>query len=144
METLETVNARYEAYLSLVAQLRREKSPYRDMLGFRGGVRDDRCHGEFIEELCAALRAPDGVETAQAAEIVAFVLHAPANYERDGLLCWTFLAAQQAVLPLIGLLPPGDAASLAAWYGRHYPRVKRTPVQERVLARLKKQAGAQK
>lgn len=142
METLATVRARYESYLHTVAELRGEKGPYRDLLGFGGGVKSDRCHAAFIEELTAALSAPEQAEAGELPAIVSYVLHAPETYERDGLLCWTFIAAQQAVLPLIGSLEPAQAAELAGWYGRAFPRVKRAPVQDKLLAQLKKRAGA--
>ena len=140
METLVTVRALYENYLRTVAELREKKGPYRDLFGFGGGIKGDRCHTAFIEELCSALHAPDQIEAGEAEPITAFVLHAPEAYERDGLICWTFIAAQQAVSPLIDLLAPEDAAALADWYGRYYPRVKRAPIQDRIFAQLKKRA----
>ena len=141
METLATVRARYERYLQTVAELRGEKGPYRDLLGFGGGVKTDHCHAAFLEELTSALSAPKQAEAGELPAIVSYILHAPEAYERDGLLCWTFIAAQQAVLPLIGSLEPAQAAELADWYGRAFPRVKRAPVQDRILARLRKQTG---
>ncbi len=79
----------------------------------------------------------EGASGDEIGEAAAFVLDAAEPGGAMNSLELYLVAAQRHCLPLIGLIPPEQAASLAQRYERRWPRRFRLPVQTEILKALK-------
>ena len=79
-------------------------------------------------------------DSAEVREVLDFVFNEPVAYRGPQCAYWMLTAVQGLTDMLIPLLSREDAAALAASYGKRYPRWKRLPNQDQLLAKLKKAA----
>ena len=129
----------YETYIDTVENLTRKRKPGEGLLGLKGGPADDPCHDRFVDALSEAVRdfAAQEPTSAECTAVLTYMYSAPLLHREPRSAFWMLLAVQGLSLDLIKELEPTDAASLRASYEKAYPRRKRLPVQEKVLAALK-------
>ena len=135
---LKACVARYEEAVSrMVARLR----PGDGILGMGRDPRRDPCHMEFYEAVGQAVTQSlqAGLEAGGADRAVRFLL-SMSQGDRHTLARPMMEAAQGHALPLIPLLEKSQAAELVRWYAGQYPKRRRLPIQDKVLAALEKQA----
>ena len=141
-EYLARLEALYAGYLKTVQELEDKRKPGEGMFGFKGGPADNPCHDRFAEELRGVFAdyAAGRPDSAEVREVLDFVFNEPVAYRGPQCAYWMLTAVQGLTDVLIPLLSREDAAALAASYGKRYPRWKRLPNQDQLLARLKKAA----
>ena len=91
---------------------------------------------ETLLKECAEAKPSSG----ETAEILRFLFDRADDKHMPLSAYWMLIAAQGLGRELIGLLNPEDAAGLATFYRRRYPRRVRLPVQDQILKQLKLQA----
>ena len=141
-ETLESalrgcVDQYEEAMDKVIARLR----PGDGLLGLGRDPKRDPCHMAFYEAVGETVARFAGEELAaeEAFQAARFLLSLT-QVERRNLVRPMMEAVQGHALPLIPLLEPGQAEELAHWYGAHYPKRQRLPVQDKVMRALEKRA----
>ena len=140
--SLSRIEALYDAYLQTAAELEKNRKIGDGLFGLRPGPADDPCHERFAAELetllkeCAEAKPSSGETT----EILRFLFDRADDKHMPLSAYWMLIAAQGLGRELIGLLNPEDAAGLATFYRRRYPRRVRLPVQDQILKQLKLQA----
>ena len=140
--SLSRIEALFDAYLQTAAELEKNRKIGDGLFGLRPGPADDPCHERFAAELetllkeCAAAKPDSG----EAAEILRFLFDRADNKHMPLSAYWMLIAVQGLGRELIGLLSPEDAAGLAAFYNKRYPRRVRLPVQEQILKQLRQQS----
>ena len=136
------VRAIYEEYLEAAAEAEVERKPGDGLLGIGKGPADSPCHTRFAGALEAKLNAfaVSVPESAAIAAVLDYIYGVAPKYEDLKSAYWMLLAVHGLTLPLIPRLSPADAARLRARYAETYPRWKRLPVQNQVLAALKSAA----
>lgn len=141
MEQLEQLKQCYVTYIETVRELCAKAHPLAGAFGFGSGPKDDPCHQVFYDEVGKIVQQIAGASPAPevAAAAVNWLLHAPEEYSSEKLAVWMLIAAQGHAQRLIPFLAPSDAARLADWYQRYFPKYMRLPVQKQVLKALKKQ-----
>ena len=143
-DTLEKVEALYRAYVDEFHQSERNRKPLEGAFGFGGGPQSYPCHERFVQDLELLLRdfAAQAPDSSQVSQILNYIcLTAPARWETGSAADWMLLAAHSLTLELIPLLSASDAGSLYAAYQAAYPRRRRLPVQNKLLAALKAASG---
>ncbi|MCR5089506.1 MAG: hypothetical protein K6C08_08350 [Oscillospiraceae bacterium] len=137
----QRLTARYETYLEQALTAERNRKPGEGLFGFGKKPADDPCHDRFVADLEAMLT--EFGETAPSSEETAGVLRrmyeAPRINREPQSAYWVLLAVQKLTLPLIERLDSEDTAKLLEYYRKAYPRRERLPVQDQILAALKKQ-----
>ena len=112
------------------------------LLGFGKKLSDAPCHAAFDGQTEALLRQAGEAELSSR-EIYALISKL---FQADGAYAWPpcavvqLLAAQRHASRLIPSLEAGDAAALADWYEKRYPRFQRLPAQTELLKALKTRA----
>lgn len=132
----------YEEYQKDTINLDITRKPMDGLLGFGVGPGSDACHDRFSQRLEKALddftaTNPSSEETSA---VMMFMFGAPTEY-RTRLGYWMLEAAQGMADKLINLLSEDEAGKLTQWYSDNYPKSGRLPVQDKVFAHLKQQAG---
>ena len=79
----------------------------------------------------------EGALPEEKAEIVRVLLRQAADYQGPEYARILLVAIQRHVIPWIPELGGETRAEILAWYQQKYPRRKRFPVQERIIAALK-------
>ncbi len=131
----------YENYLSKVDELVRNRKPGQGIFGMKGGPADDPCHERFAEDVGEILDrlAKSTPETQAVADALNLIYFAPKKHADLRAAYWMLLAVHGKTFGLIELLPKASAGDLLRQYCREYPRWERLPVQQQVIAKLKKQ-----
>ena len=142
MTVLETIKGLYTDYLAQTERLERERKPGEGLMGFGGGPKDDKCHGEFADAVITVVTkaAAEGLSTSQALELLNFIFTAPLQNSDNRLAYWMLMAMQGQMAGIITYLSPESARLLLIWYKETYPRRERFPAQKDVIAALKKRA----
>ena len=137
---LSGLRERYRSYEETVEELERNRKFGEGMFGMKGGPADNPCHDRFAEELRGVFAdyAAGRPDSAEVREVLDFVFNEPVAYRGPQCAYWMLTAVQGLTDVLIPLLSREDAAALAASYGKRYPRWKRLPNQDQLLAKLKK------
>ncbi len=140
---LTGLRARYRSYEETVEGLERNRKLGAGLFGMKGGPADDPCHDRFAEELRTAFAeyAESRPDSGEVREVLDFVYDEALVYRGPQCAYWMLTAVQGLTEVLIPLLSKEDAKALAASYGKRYPRWKRLPNQDQLLAKLKKAAG---
>ena len=139
---LSGLRERYRSYEETVEELEKNRKPFEGIFGMKGGPADNPCHDRFAEDMRGffADYAAGRPDSAEVREVLDFVFNEPVAYRGPQCAYWMLTAVQGLTDVLIPLLSREDAAALAASYGKRYPRWKRLPNQDQLLARLKKAA----
>ena len=138
------IEKRYDSYLEQYQKEESERSPGRGIFGMGAGPGDLPCHVRFLDSMKSLLDEIAGreAEPREFREAMEFILREPVNVLREApAVYWTLLAVHGLSLGLIGRLDSADASELYKAYKSTYPRSKRLPAQEQVLAALKERAG---
>ena len=137
---MEQIRQIYETYLVQAREARRRLKPTDGLFGIGERLENAPCHDAFyqaVEEQVARLAA--GAESREAYEALAYIYQGPQTFTNvDRVVYWMLIAVQGRTLPLIPRLNPDQARQLRDWYQEVYPRWKRLPVQDQVLAELNK------
>ena len=133
------LEALYDAYLTTVEGLERNRKFGEGMFGFRGGPADNPCHDRFAEDLRALLGdfAAAEPDSADIRTMLAWVYEAPKRGAVPKSAYWMLIAVQALTKELIGGLSAEDARSLAARFEELYPRHERLPVQIELIRLLR-------
>jgi len=139
MADLNAVKAVYQQYFEELAQAREKLTGFQFFFG--GGVGNDPCQERFaqaLEGVMGELAASADGETARA--VLEYVYRAPQEHRDDKSAYWMLMAVHGLTVPAVKALTPADAADLAAWYDKAYPKRKRFPTQNETVEALKTQA----
>ena len=138
---MERLTGLYEAYFEQVRAAQKRLKPAEGLFGMGGGLASAPCHDAFIEALKAFLDSAEVREDpGQVRQILDYIYRAPLAYpDVHPSAYWMLLAAHGLTLQAAGALLPKDAQALYLWYQKAYPRRARLPVQNQVLAALKRQ-----
>ena len=141
-EFLTVLRERYRSYEETVEELEKNRKPFEGIFGMKGGPADNPCHDRFADEMRGLFAdyAASSPASSEVREVLDFVYAEPLRYQGPQCVYWMLTAVQGMTEVLIPLLKPEDAKALAASYGKQYPRWKRLPNQDQLLARLKKAA----
>lgn len=133
----------YETYFDELKRLKEERKPGDGLLGFGKRPDSDPCHDRFAEELKKALdtftAGAPASETVR--RVLRYVYEKPLFHRDNNLAYWMLLAVHGLTEKLVPLLSEEDAAELTAWYTKAYPKRVLLPVQKRLAAQLRSQAG---
>ena len=131
----------YEAYIEQVRAAEKRLKPADGLFGMGERLANAPCHDAFWEALRAFLEGTDvKSDPGQAYQALDFIYRAPFAYpDVHPSVYWMLLAVQGLTQPVIACLRPEDAQALYLWYQKAYPRRERLPVQNQVLAALKRQ-----
>ena len=136
----ERLDALLEEYDAAVAQLQGKRRWLDGLLGLGKHPGEDPCHDQLDERVKALCDEASGEEATAGGrlELVEGILRAEGRWKGPEFARLMLCAIQRHALPLIPLLEGADRARLAEWYAKACPRYRRLPVQEQVLAALKK------
>ena len=132
----EQMQALLDTFLEALRQEEKDRRPGDGLLGFGPKPGDAPSHSAFDRRVAALLGETGergGPETGDAVELL---LRAVEEEPWPEAARWTLIAAQRHALPLIPEMNPEQAAALAAWYEKRWPRFSRLPVQREVLRAL--------
>lgn len=136
---VDSLREALENYRTELKALEKNRKPLDGIFGTGSSVKTNACHERFdgaVEAVMTRLRE-EGASGDEIGEAAAFVLDAAEPGGAMNSLELYLVAAQRHCLPLIGLIPPEQAASLAQRYERRWPRRFRLPVQTEILKALK-------
>lgn len=133
----------YEDYLDKVDYLERNRKLGEGIFGLKGGPADNPCHDRFAQDLNGFLTrfSESGPETEDVLDVLRKIYFAPKQHVDLRAAYWMLLAVQGMTLGLIDLLPQERAGELLKRYCKEYPRWERLPVQQKVIAALKKKGA---
>ncbi len=124
-------------YDEAVQEVQRKRKPLDGVFGLGHHPGSDPCHDTMdsaVEELCR--EAAQTEDAAALAALTEAIFRAERAWDGPEYARLMLAAIQRHTLVLIPLLEPGERARLAEWYRKEYPRRKRLPVQDRVMAAL--------
>ena len=133
----------YEDYLNKVDFLEKNRKPGAGLFGTKGGPADDPCHERFATDVAETLTCLEdrNPKTDEVMETLRGIYHAPKEHVNLRSAYWMLLAVHGLTFGLIELLPSENAEELLREYCKTYPRWERLPVQQQVIAKLKKRRG---
>lgn len=131
----------YETYIAQAEECRKSRNPLQALFGLRSAESNPvhtafyNAVGDWTDHFVA------GNPSAQSAdEALRWILFSAAEHEKSAAV-WYFIAAQGHGKKLIPLIGPEAAKALYEEYKITYPRGRRLPLQDEVLALLKKAVG---
>lgn len=132
----------YADYLEKTDRLNHGRKLGEGLFG-TAGPKTDPCHAVFADELKARLdeAAQGEISSAEALEILEYMIQAPVEQEENQLAYWMLLAVHALTPPLAGLLAPGDAGQLLERYRRLYPKNQWLPAQKKLADILRARQG---
>ena len=140
-ESIVLMQACLERYQNAMDRLEAGLRPGDGIQGFGNDPKRSPYHMDFYNEMgqLVARLAQGEWPAEEAGETVEFLLTMSEKFGRR-LTFPMMEAAQGHVLPLVPLLEPEQAEQLARSHAIRYPRRKRLPIQDKVLAALEKRA----
>ena len=109
-------------------------------MGLGNDPRRAPCHMDFYEAMGAAVAAlPPEADPHAAVRFLLELAQSRGHYQMG----YPMLEAVQGyAIDLVPRLEPKQARELAYWYARHYPRMRRLPVQQKLYLALEKRGRA--
>ncbi|MBQ9252996.1 MAG: hypothetical protein IJ188_10220 [Clostridia bacterium] len=132
------LNRVLKEYQDEVQKLQKGKRMFDGVMGLGNHPGNAPCHeimDRQVEALCG--QATDAVETEGISELILRIFQAQGEWQGPEYARLMLAAIQRHTLPLISRLPAEEKEMLRRWYEQAYPRRKRLPVQDQILAALK-------
>ncbi|MCI2047259.1 MAG: hypothetical protein LKJ90_06050 [Faecalibacterium sp.] len=142
-QELEPICQIYEEYYAALAAARAAAKPTDGLLGFGPSLGNDPCQARFAEQLEQALNALAAEKPANgtACAVLRYLCEEPPRHTGDEVCHWMLLAVHRFGATLVPYLTREQAAELADFYEKTYPRSGRLPVQNTFYAALRQQSG---
>ena len=134
-EELQGILAEYD---QAVQELQKKRKALDGILGLGNHPGNAACH-ELMDRQVEALCRKAGEEGSpgERAALVRTIFETESAWRGPEYARLMLVAIQRHTLGILPGLEKADRDALAAWYQKQYPRRKRLPVQEQVLAALK-------
>ena len=139
MELIQNLDAILQDYLAAVQELQKGRKLFDGLLGMGSRPGDAPCHDELDKKIAALCAQAAELEDADGkAAFLEALFQAEGSWTGPEYARWMLVAVQRHALAVIPALPEESRRAMAVRYEKKYPRRRRLPVQDQLLAALKK------
>ena len=132
-------------YDGAVQEVQKNRRVFDGVLGLGNHPGSAPCHDALDRQAEALWReAAEAGDLEAAEELVNTLFRAETEWKGPEYARLMLVAVQRHAIPLIPLMEKGARDELSDWYQKQYPRRKRLPVQDEVLAALTGSEGRKK